>query len=85
MEDFVLSIFIHFWIFTIPELKDIHELRVTTFVHATRKRSQKVPTQKAVCLGSPGWIPMIQAQHLQYETGTKFFPRAVPKLHTVKK
>ena len=57
----------------------------SAFVHATRKRSQKV-----VRFGSPGWIPMIQAPFnsscvaLQYETGTKFFHRAVPMLHAVK-
>ena len=57
----------------------------TAFVHATLKRSQKVPR-----FGSLGWIPMIQVPFnspctaLQYETGMKFFHRAVPKLHAVK-
>ena len=56
----------------------------TAFMHATLKRSQKVAR-----FGSPGWIPMIQASFncsctaLQYKTGTKFFHRAVPKLHAV--
>ena len=58
---------------------------VTTFVHATLKRSQKVAR-----FGSLGWIPMIQVPFhsscvaLQYETRTKFFRRAVPKLYAVK-
>ena len=34
----------------------------TAFVHATLKRSQKVPRAKSgIRFGSPGWIPMIQA------------------------
>jgi hypothetical protein len=51
----------------------------SVFVHATRKRSQKVPRAKVVRFGSPGWIPMIQPSFnsscaaLQYEIGTKFF------------
>ena len=45
--------------------------------------------QKVGHLGSLGWIPMIQAPFhsscvaLQYETGTKFFHRAVPELHSI--
>ena len=59
-------------------------------VHAIRKRSQKCLAQKVVRFGSLGWIPMIQVPFnsscvaLRYETGTKFFYRAVPKLHAVK-
>ena len=51
---------------------------------------KKCLAQKVVRFGSPGWIPMIQVPFnsscvaLQYETGTKFFHRAVPKLHAVK-
>ena len=62
----------------------------TTFVHATHKHSQKCLVQKVVCFGSPEWIPMIQVLFnsscvaLQYETGTKFFHRAVPELHGIK-
>ena len=62
----------------------------TAFVHATLKRSQKVPRVKVARFGSLGWIPMIQVPFcssciaLQYKTGTKFFHRAVPKLHAVK-
>ena len=58
----------------------------TAFMHATLKRSQKVAR-----FGSLGWIPMIQASFnssctaLQYKTGTKFFHRAVPELHGIKK
>ena len=62
----------------------------TAFVHATLKCSQKCLTLKVARLGSLGWIPTIQVPFnssctaLQYETGTKFFHRAVPKLHAVK-
>ena len=61
------------------------------FVHAVCKRSQKCLAQKVVRFGSLGWIPMIQVPFnsscvaLQYETGTKFFHRAVPELHGIKK
>ena len=58
------------------------------FVHAVCKHSQKCLAQK---VGSLGWIPMIQVPFnnsscvaLQYETGTKFFHRAVPELHGIK-
>ena len=60
------------------------------FVHAVCKRSQKCLAQKVVRFGSLGWIPMIQVPFnsscvaLQYETGTKFFHRAVPELHGIK-
>ena len=60
----------------------------SAFVHATRKRSQKVPRAKSG--GSPGWIPMIQAPFnsscvaLQYKTRTKFFYEAVSKLYAIK-
>ena len=36
-----------------------------------------VHAQKVVCFGFFGWIPMIQVPSLQYETGMKFFHRAV--------
>ena len=65
----------------------------SAFVHATRKRSQKVPRAKSGTFWFP-WMDshdsMIQVPFnsscvvLQYKTGTKFFHRAVPKLHTVK-
>ena len=51
---------------------------VTAFVHATLKRSQKVPHAKSAHFGSLEWIPMIQVLFhrscvaLQYKTGTKF-------------
>ena len=60
------------------------------FVHAVCKRSQKCLAQKVIRFGSLGWIPMIQVPFncscvaLQYETGMKFFHRAVPELHAVK-
>ena len=63
---------------------------VIAFVHAVCKRSQKCLAQKVVRFGSLGWISMIQVPFnsscvaLQYETGTKFFHRAVPELHAVK-
>ena len=56
----------------------------------THKRLQKCLMQKVVYFGFLGWIPMIQAPFnssyaaLQYETGIKFFHRAVPKLRAVK-
>ena len=59
-------------------------------VHAICKRSQKCLAQKVGHLGSLGWIPMIQVPinspcvALQYETGTKFFHRAIPELHAIK-
>ena len=59
-------------------------------VHAICKRSQKCLAQKVGYLGSLGWIPMIQVLFnssciaLQYETGMKFFHRAVPGLHAIK-
>ena len=61
-------------------------------VHAICKRSQKCLTQKVghLHVGSLGWIPMIQVPFnsscvaLQYETGTKFFHRAIPELHAIK-
>ena len=59
-------------------------------VHAICKRSQKCLAQKVGHLGSLGWIPMIQVPFnsscvaLQYETGTKFFHRAIPELHAIK-
>ena len=63
----------------------------TAFVHATSKRSQKVPhANNGNFFRSLGWIPMIQALFnsyctpLQYETGMTFFRRVVPELHTVK-
>ena len=46
-------------------------------------------TQEVGHLGSLGWIPVIQVPFnsacvaLQYETGTKFFHRAVPELHGI--
>ena len=46
----------------------------TAFVHATLKRSQKVPRAKSGTFGSLGWIPMIQVPFhsscvaLQYKT-----------------
>ena len=58
---------------------------VNGFVHAVRKRSQKVGH-----LGSFGLIPMIQPPFcsscvaLQYETGMKFFHRVVPELCDIK-
>ena len=63
---------------------------VIAFVHAVCKRSQKRLAQKVVRFSSLGWILMIQVPFnsscvaLQYETGMKFFHRAVPELHTVK-
>ena len=51
----------------------------SAFVHATRKRSQKVPRAKSGTFWFPWMIPMIQAPFngsciaLQYETGTTFF------------
>ena len=62
----------------------------STFVHAICKRSQKYLAQKVGHLGSLGWIPMIQVPFnstciaLQYDTGTKFFHRAIPELHAIK-
>ena len=62
---------------------------VNVFVHAIRKRSKKCLAQKVDNLGSLGPIPMIQPPFnssciaLQYESGTKFFYRAVPELHAV--
>ena len=65
----------------------------TAFVQATRKHSQKVPRTKSGTFwfpGSLGWIPMFPAPFnsscaaLQRETETKFFHRAVSKLHAVK-
>ena len=56
----------------------------TTFVHAIL-----MPSQEVARFGSLGWIPMIQVPFnssctaLQYETGMKFFHRAIPKLHAV--
>ena len=64
---------------------------VNVFVHAIRKRSQKVPrVKKIVRFGSLGPIPMIPPPFcsscvaLQYETGTKLFHRAIPELCAVK-
>ena len=60
-----------------------------TSLHAVCKHSQKCLAQKVVRFGSLGWIPMIQVPFnsscvaLQYETGTKFFHRAVSKLYAV--
>ena len=60
---------------------------VNGFVHAVRKRSQKVPCTK---WDINGLIPMNQPQFcsscvaLQYETGTKFFHQAVPELCNIK-
>ena len=57
----------------------------TASVHATCKHSQKCLMQKVARFGSLEWIPMIQATFnstrtaLQYETGTMFFHRAIPK------
>ena len=54
------------------------------------KRSKKCLAQKVGHLRFLGRIPMIQVPvnsscvALQYETGTKFFHRAVPELHTIK-
>ena len=48
---------------------------VNVFVHAIRKCSQKVPRIRS---GS-SYVA------LQYETGAKFFHRAVPELHDIKK
>ena len=51
---------------------------------------KKCLAQKVARFGSLGWIPMIQVPFnsscvaLQYKTGTKFFHRAVPKVHAVK-
>ena len=51
--------------------------------------SKKCLAQKVGHLGSLGWIPMIQVPFnsscvaLQCETGTKFFHRAVPKIHAI--
>ena len=60
----------------------------TAFMHATLKRSQKVPRAKSGTF----WFPrMIQASFyssctaLHYKTGTKFFHRAVPVLYGIKK
>jgi hypothetical protein len=50
---------------------------------------KKCLAQKVVRFGSLGWIPMIQPPFnsscaaLQYETGTKFFHRAVPEIHDI--
>ena len=50
----------------------------TAFVHATLKRSQKVPRAKVARFGSLEWIPIVQVPFqsscvaLQYKTGTKF-------------
>ena len=63
---------------------------VNVFVHAIRMRSKKYLTQKVAHFGSPRWIPMIQVPFssscvaLQYETGMKFFHRAIPELHSIK-
>ena len=62
---------------------------VNVFVHAICKRLKKCLAQKVDNLGSLGPIPMIQPPFnsacvaLQYESGTKFFYRAVPELHAV--
>ena len=53
---------------------------------------KKCLAQKVARFGSLGWIPMIQVPFNSsclycstiYETGMKFFHRAVPKLHAVK-
>ena len=63
----------------------------TASVHATRKHSQKVPSTKSGTFWFPWVDPMTQVSFhsscvaLQYETGTKFFHRAVAELHAVKK
>ena len=63
---------------------------VNVFVHAICKRSKKCFAQKVARFCSPGSIPMFQLPldsslvALQYETGTKFFHRAVPKLFGIK-
>ena len=63
---------------------------VAAFVHATLKYSQKVPCEKSGTFWFPRMDSMIQVSFissctaLQYETGMKFFHRAVPKLHDVK-
>ena len=64
---------------------------VAVFVHALCRRSKKYLAQKVGNFGSLGPIPMIQPPFyspcvaLQYEPGTKFFHRAVPELHVLKK
>ena len=63
---------------------------VNVFVHAIRTHSKKCLAQKVARFGSLGWIPMIQAPLdssrvvLQYETGNKFFHRAVPEIQAGK-
>ena len=58
---------------------------VNVFVHAICTRSKKCLAQKLARFGSPGWNPMIQSPlDSSWETGTKFPPWAVPKLHAGK-
>ena len=69
---------------------DIHELHGNRFCACCLQALTKVPRAKVVHFGSLGWIPMIQVPFnsscvaLQYETGTKFFYRAVSELYGIK-
>ena len=60
-----------------------------TFMSSTASAHKKCLAQKVARFGSLGWIPIIQTPFnsscaaLQYETGMKFFHRAVPEIHDI--